>query len=256
MRIDFLVELTRRRVVDRYVGSSSRLVWIFLSPIIPLLIYIAVFFFIARIPQVQSMGLVAYAAFMFSGLLPFRIVQKAAVEACDLLSANMEMLKSAIFPLSFLSLSAVGALLVEFGVQCVFMAILFAIARIHVTWTIALLPLAVIILFSLALGLSWSLSITSFALRDIQEIVSILFAALLYVTPIMYPADAAPPLLRTLIRLNPVSSYVVIFRDTILSEVGGVHLIDWAVAASTSFFVLLIGFLIMRSAQRFVADLV
>ncbi|WP_210168404.1 ABC transporter permease [Afipia sp. Root123D2] len=256
MRADFLVELTRRRIADRYIGTSSRVFWVILSPIIPLLVNIAVFYFIARIPQIQSMSLPAYAAFMFSGLLPFRIVQKATTESCDLLVGNMEMLKTTVFPLPFLTLSAIGALLVEFMIQCVFMAVLLIVAGSALTWTVVLLPFALLALFTLAIGLSWLLSVLTYALRDLQEIMTVLFSALLYVTPIMYPPESAPPILQTLIYLNPATSYVIIFRDVILPGSGGIHVSAWIAAFSISAFFLVAGWFAVRGAQRFVGDMV
>lgn len=256
MRLDFLVELTRRRVVDRYIGTTSRLFWVLLSPIIPLVLNVAVFYFIAKIPQVQSMGLAAYAVFMFSGLLPFRIVQKSAIEGCDLLVANMDMLKTAVFPLTFLSLSAVAASLLEFLIQCVFMAVLLALAGTPLTWTIVLLPLAFVVLFTLALGLSWLLSVLSYALRDLQEVMGLLFSIVLYVTPIMYPPEAAPTILQVLMYLNPLTSYVIMFRDTIAPDQAGLHAQAWLLACTTSIVVLAIGFTSVHKAQRFVGDMV
>lgn len=256
MRADLLFELTRRRVVDRYIGTSSRIFWVFLSPLVPLLTNVAVFYFIARIPQVQSMGLAAYAVFMFSGLLPFRIIQKSALEGCDLLVGSMEMLKTAVFPLPFLSLSAVGALLLEFLVQCLFMVMLLLIAGSRPTWMIGLFPLALVALFALALGLSWVLSILNYALRDLQEVMGLLFSVLLYVTPIMYPPDATPAFLQVLMYINPLSSYVTMFRDSILPDQRGLHVEAWFIACSTSAVFLIVGYLIVRKAQRFVGDMV
>lgn len=256
LRFDFLVELTRRRMVDKYIGTSSRLLWVVVSPIVPLLVNVAVFFFIARIPEVQSMGLAAYAAFMFSGLLPFRIVQKASAEGCDLLVSNMEMLKTAVFPLPFLTLSAVGALLIEFLIQCAFMAVLLLFAHSALTWAVVLLPIAFFALFALTIGLSWLVSVLSYALRDLQEIIAVLFSALLYVTPIMYPPEAAPPFLQTLIYLNPMSSYVIMFRDIILPGQDGLHTTAWIVACGTSSAILCVGWFVVRGAQRFVGDMV
>lgn len=256
MRIDFLLELTRRRITDRYVGTSSRLFWAFLSPVIPLVMNVSVFYFIAKIPQVQSMGVAAYAVFMFSGLLPFRIVQRATLEGCELLVGNMDMLKSAVFPLPFLSLSAVCALLVEFLVQCVFMAVLLVIADVKLGWTIVLFPLCVAALFAFSLGLSWIASILNYALRDLQEILSLLFSVLLYFTPIMYPTEAAPSVFQTLIDLNPLSSFVMIFRDAILSDGAGLHFQSWVVACTTSAAIFAIGYFSVDRARRFVGDLV
>jgi lipopolysaccharide transport system permease protein len=255
LRTDFLLELTRRRAVDRYIGSSSRIFWVLLSPLVPLITNVAVFYFVANIPQVQSMGLAAYVVFMFSGLLPFRIIQKAAAESCDLLVGNMDMLKTAVFPLPFLSLSAVGALLLEFLVQCVFMAAILIIAGTAPGWAIVLLPLALVVLFALALGLSWTLSIMNYALRDLQEIVGLLFSMLLYVTPIMYPPEAAPAILRVLMYLNPLTSYVVMFRDVILPN-QEFHAQAWIITCTTSAVLLAIGYLGIRKAQRFVGDMV
>jgi lipopolysaccharide transport system permease protein len=256
LRIDFLIELIRRRVMDRYVGTSSRILWVFLSPLVPLLTYVGLFYFVARIPQIQSMGLAGYALFMFSGLLPFRIIQRATTESCDLLVGNMEMLKTAVFPLSFLSLAAVGAILVDFGVQALFVAGLMVIAGVSLSWTILLLPAAVILLFALALGASWILSILSYALRDLQEIVGVLFSVLLYLTPIMYPLDAAPSALRILMWINPLSAYVTIFRDVVMPGAEGLHFLAWAIAGGTSTVSLVVGALSIRASQRFVGDMV
>ncbi len=119
-----------------------------------------------------------------------------------------------------------------------------------------LLPFALIALFASTLGLSWLLSVMSYALRDLQEIMAVLFSALLYVTPIMYPPEAAPQSLQVLIYLNPMSSYVTMFRDIILPGVDGIHFAAWIVAFTTSVFFLCAGWLTVRGAQRFVGDMV
>jgi ABC-type polysaccharide/polyol phosphate export permease len=192
---------------------------------------------------------------MFSGLLPFRIIQKAASESCDLLVGNMDMLKTAVFPLPFLSLSAVGALLLEFLVQCGFMAAILVVAGTVPGGAISLLPIAIVVLFALALGVSWTLSILNYALRDLQEIIGLLFSMLVYVTPIMYPPEAAPAALRVLMSLNPLSSYVVMFRDVILPS-QEFHTQAWIISCTTSAVLLAIGYLGIRKAQRFVGDMV
>jgi len=256
LRLDFLSELVRRRVIERYIGTSSRLLWVILSPLVPLLMNLAVFYFIARIPEVQAMGVAAYAAFIFSGLLPFRFAQKAATEGCDLLTGNMEMLKSAAFPLPYLGLSAIGGLCVDLLIQCALMAILMWIAGQAPSWSICLLPIAFMTLIAFALGASWLASVAGYLLREVQEVVSVLFGALLYVTPTMYPPEAAPGFLQKLIWLNPLTHYVMVFRDALLPSSAGLHWGSWAVAILLSGVMLAAGYAVIHKVQSFVGDMV
>lgn len=256
MRTDFLIELIRRRIIDRYIGAGFGMAWVFVSPLIPLITNVAVFYFIAQIPQVQSMGLAAYTAFMFTGLLPFQLLQKSSRESCELLIGNMDILKTAVFPLPFLSLSTVGAMAFEFLIQCSFLLVLLVIAGAGLGWQILLFPIPVLLIFMLALGLSWMLSIAGYLLRDLQEIVTVLFSALLYATPIVYPADAGPPILQTLIKLNPLTYYVVMFRDVVLPGNEGLHAGAWALSCLISMAVLAAGWISIRAAQQFVGDMV
>lgn len=256
MRLDFLSELVRRRVIERYIGTSYRLFWVILSPLVPLLMNLAVFYFIARIPQVQAMGVAAYAAFIFSGLLPFRFAQKAATEGCDLLTGNMEMLKSAAFPLPYLGLSAIGALCVDLVIQCGLMGVLLWIAGQAPGWSICLLPAAFMMLVAFALGVSWLTSVAGYLLREVQEVVSLIFGALLYVTPTMYPPEAAPSFLQKLIWLNPLTHFVIVFRDALLPSASGPHWASWAVALSLSGAMLVAGYAVIHKVQSFVGDMV
>jgi len=119
-----------------------------------------------------------------------------------------------------------------------------------------LLPLALVVLFTLALGLSWLLSVLGYALRDLQEIVGLAFSIALYLTPIIYPPEAAPRSLQILMYLNPITSYVVMFRDVIVPEQAGLHGQAWLTACTTSIIVLVIGYSSVRKAQLFVGDMV
>jgi ABC-type polysaccharide/polyol phosphate export permease len=72
----------------------------------------------------------------------------------------------------------------------------------------------------------------------------------------MYPTDAAPPVFKILIDFNPLSNFVVIFRDAILPDGSGLHLKSWIIACMTSVAAFAIGYFGVRRAQRFVGDLV
>lgn len=253
---EFFFELTRRRLIERYVGSSFVVPWVVIAPLIPLATNLAVFYFVARIPAIQSMGLPTYAVYIFSGLLPFRVIQNAVVEASDLLVGNMEMLKSVTFPLHFLSMTAIATLMLEFGVQLLLMIVLLLISGRGLGWNMALLPIALILLITLVLGASWTVSALGYLLRDLREILAMGFSLLLYLSPVIYPVEALPRLMATLVLLNPVSHYVIVFRDALLPDAGGMHVASWLLAGAMSAAALALGWFAIQRTRRFVGDMV
>ena len=254
-RAEFLIELARRRIMERHVGSSVVLLWALVAPLIPLLINLAVFYFIAQIPQIRSMGVLKYTVFIFSGLLPFRIIQSAASEASELMVSNMDMLKSVNFPLHSMSLASIIAQMMDFGVQLGLLLVLLLLNGTGVGLHILMLPLAVLLLVSFLAGMSWTISVVGYLFRELREIVILLFSALLYLSPVMYPADAAPPLMKKLFLFNPITHFVTIFRDVLFSN-GVFHWESWAIASIMSAFVFGIGYFAISRTKRFVGDMI
>ena len=255
-RPDFLFELVRRRVLERYVGSTSVALWMVVSPLIPLVLNLLVFYFIARVPEVQAMGLGLYAAFAFSGLLVFRVLQRAASEGCDLLISNLDMLRSVNFPLPYLSLSSIGALLVDFALQIVLMGVLLAWSGQLPGGSLVLLPPAIAITVVLCIGMSWLASIAGYLAREMQELLTIGLTALLYLSPALYPLEAAPAALRPFIEFNPLTHLVIVFRDALLPSGGGLHVQSWLYAVALAAATFGAGLFAMSRLKRVVGDLV
>jgi lipopolysaccharide transport system permease protein len=255
-RHELLFELTRRRVLDRFIGSSTVALWVVVAPLVPLATNLAVFYFVARIPAVQSMGVPAYAVYIFSGLLPFRLIQSAVIDATDLLVANMEMLKSVNFPLQILSMTSVVALALEFGLQLLVMLVLLLASGRGLGLAILLLPLALTLLVLLMLGASWAISVAGYLLRDVREILGVGFSVLLYLSPVLYPIEALPHFMATVARLNPVTHYIIVFRDALLPDAAGLHLQSWLLAGAFSLIAFAAGLFVIWRTKRFVGDMV
>jgi lipopolysaccharide transport system permease protein len=62
------------------------------------------------------------------------------------------------------------------------------------------------------LGLGWLLSALGVIVRDIGQLTGMLNHTLLFLTPIFYSIDAAPPMLQNLLMLNPLTFIVEQFR--------------------------------------------
>lgn len=75
------------------------------------------------------------------------------------------------------------------------------------------LPLVMLLEYLLALGIALALSAATVYFRDMEQIVSVLMMAWIYVTPIMYTVDYVPEQYRRLIMLNPMTPIVEMFHQ-------------------------------------------
>jgi lipopolysaccharide transport system permease protein len=74
--------------------------------------------------------------------------------------------------------------------------------------TAFLFPVVLLCLFPLLLGMGWLLSALGVAIRDIGQLATLVSHAMLFLTPIFYGVDAAPPLLQNILMANPLTFVV------------------------------------------------
>ena len=77
------------------------------------------------------------------------------------------------------------------------------------------LPVAVLIAALFTLGAGLLLSPLAVFFSDVVELVGVLLAALMYLTPIIYPKEIVPAQFLPVVRFNPVRSILEVFRDPI-----------------------------------------
>ena len=75
------------------------------------------------------------------------------------------------------------------------------------------LPLIMVFEYLLALGIVFIVSAVTVYFRDLEQIVSVIMMAWIYVTPIMYSMEYVPEQYRPLIVLNPMTPIVEVYHQ-------------------------------------------
>ena len=83
-------------------------------------------------------------------------------------------------------------------------------------YTVALLPVVLFPLMLLTAGVAWFLASLGVYLRDISQTIGILTTALLFLSPIFYPASALPPDLQAFFLLNPLTFIIEQTRGVLI----------------------------------------
>jgi lipopolysaccharide transport system permease protein len=222
--------LAKRDVLARYRGSLGGLAWALLGPLAMVAVYTLVFrgVFNAR----WGMGDAAESGFsyvtrLFAGLLVFQAVTEVANRASRLMQDNGNLVKRVVFPLELLTVALLLQVGVHTALQAGVLTVLLLLFGDGARWTWMLLPAAAAWLLLLQYALALALSALGTYLRDVQHVVSMAMTGLMFLSPVLYPADAAPPVLKTLLLLNPLTAPIELARAAWFGSA-----VDWAMLAA------------------------
>lgn len=202
-----LGQLIQREVLVRYRGSILGIGWSFLHPLLLLAAYTLVFggIFGGRWGAENSgkTGL-DIALFIYCGLAVFVPLSEAVVSAPKLLLANQHFVRKVVFPLEILPLASLVAASIHGAAHLGLLAVA-AILSGHLHATALLMPLVLLPAWLSALGLGWLLAAAGAYLRDIGHGMPILMQLVMFALPVFYPSSAAPALLQSINRINPIA---------------------------------------------------
>ena len=206
------IELTKREFSGRYRGSFGGVVWSFVQPLFLLAIYTLAFGVILKTRWSASGSTADYALMLFAGLIVFNAFSEVLNKSPTLITANPNFVKKVVFPLELLPVVAVATALLHALIGVVVWlagyAWLFGVPLASAVF----LPLVLACFVPVLLGLAWLLAALGVVIKDTQQLTAMLGHAMLFLTPIFYSVEAAPPLLQKLLLLNPLTFVVDQFR--------------------------------------------
>lgn len=214
---DLIKQFTKRDLLARYKGSYLGILWSFLTPLLMLTVYTFVFSEVFKAKWgVGSDSKVEFAMVIFCGLTAFNLFAECINRAPGLVLSNANYVKKVVFPLEILPVAVLLSALVQAAISLFILLIGLVVLMGVFNWTLVFLPLVLIPLLLFTLGLSWFLASLGVYLRDIGQIVSVFTQALMFLSPIFYPASAIPEKFRLILYLNPINYVVEDMRRIII----------------------------------------
>ena len=249
-----LRELVRRDFQGRYAGSLLGFVWSFLQPVWLLLLFTFVFSTVMSVKVPSSgTGNGSFAAFLFSGLLPWMALQEGVSRSSTAITDNSSLVKKLRFPSEILVLAVVlAALLHEAIAGVAFLVLLAATGELRLGG-LPLLLLAVPLQVALTLGLGLVLGSVHVFFRDTAQLLGMVFTGWFYLTAIVYPMTYVPERLLSWVRLNPLTALVELYRQALIE--GQLALVPGTAAlAITATVLLCAGFWLFRRLKPAFVD--
>ncbi|RWM17989.1 MAG: ABC transporter permease [Mesorhizobium sp.] len=206
----------KREIFGRYRGSFLGILWSFFNPLLMLTIYTFVFGTVLKARWgVEGGSSVEFALVLFAGLMIFNLFSESINRAPNLIVSNPNYVKKVVYPLEILPHIVIGSaifhLAISVGVWLLAYMVLYGVPPA----TVAYLPLILLPFLIFILGLSWMLASLGVYLRDVSQFIGIATTAMMFLSPVFYPASALPEGYRLLLYLNPLTPTIEYARDVL-----------------------------------------
>lgn len=204
---------------ERYIGTSLGVFWLFVPPLIMLLVYGVVFGEILQLRTATNHNPMQFAAWLFAGLTVFNAFAEVFNRAPTLLTERRELLLNTPLPAMLLPLIPVGASLVlELLAVGLLLLYLGGSGQWQPLAIIFYLPFLIVrLLFSLAFA--YALAVFGVFLRDLRQLMPALLSVLLLVSAIVYPLSTVPAHWQGWFGWNPLAQLVAGYRAALLEGV-------------------------------------
>ena len=205
---EMIVGLVRRDLRGRYKGSVLGFLWTFVNPLLQLVVYTMVFSVITK------NGIEKYYIYLFVGLVPWIFFSTSVTGGANSILSSKDMVKKIYFPREVLPISVVtsGFINMLFCFIVIFAALFISGIGINPV-ALLFLPIIMIVEYFLALGFALLSSALTVYFRDLEYILGIITMAWMYLTPVMYPETMVPENLLWILKVNPMTSVIMAYRD-------------------------------------------
>lgn len=208
-----------REIKEKYLGNLTGISWIFIQPIITLLIYWFVFgkIFGARgVPEAKDIGFIVYLAI---GFWPWIAFSEAVVRSITVISdqkgligkIKIDFKTSVIAAISAsFALNLIGYILVLTGL------VLFADTFNYSGILLLIFPLLMLYVFALALGIL--LSALQIFIKDVLLFMTTIMTMWFFLTPIIYSESLVPENFKIFLKLNPLYTPISFIHKAIVTN--------------------------------------
>jgi len=250
-----VLQFIKRETISRYKGSFLGFMWSILTPLFMLVVYTFVFGEIFQAKWNMQSNRVEFAMIVFCGITTYNIFAEVIARSPSLIIQNTNYVKKVVFPLEVFPIIATGTALVNASINYALLIVFILFVTGGLSWTVLLLPFALLPVVLFTTGLSWGLSALGVYVRDISHVIGICVQALMLLSPIFYSIDIIPDRFLWFYYANPITYFVEDMRSILIwGEIPrvNVYLIELLFAAV--FFVA--GLIWFRKTKQGFADVV
>jgi len=207
---ELIKNLTIADLKNRYQNTSLGFLWSLLSP----LLLASVLYFVFRHAFQQEEN---FAINLLVGIMAWRFFAVGTTSSLFSIVGKPSLVTKVYIPRQILVLSNVLANLISSFLEFLILLPIIFIVLGHLPVTVLLFPVVHMLYFWFIFGAGLLLSALFVYFRDLNHIWEVLVNILFFCSPIIYPLSMVPDHLMTYYMLNPLTRFIVMYRDVMVA---------------------------------------
>jgi len=200
--------LVTRDLTVRYKRSALGVWWTLLNPLLTMAVLYVVF---SQIFRFQIPG-VPFAVYLLSGILIITLFAQGVNSTGAAMVNNAGVLSKVYVPAEVFAFSSGVAAAANFVISLLPLFAIQLITGVGVPWTALLIPLPLIMLLAFTIGVGLLVAAAAVYFYDVLDLTNVFLQLVSYLVPTFYPIDMIPPRFLPIVQINPLYSYLKVFR--------------------------------------------
>ena len=206
-----LKELVARDIKIKYRRSVLGVLWTLLNPLFMMIVLSVVF------SNLFKFDIENFPLYLLSGQVIFNFFNDTTTSSMGAIISNGSLIKKIYVPKYLFVLSRVFSSFINLMASFTALMLVMVAMRVEMNWTVVFVPIPLLFLVGFSLGIGLILAAITVKFRDIMHLYSVFTTALMYLTPVIYPMSILPDWLSTIVKANPVTNILLMFRDVMLN---------------------------------------
>ena len=250
-RRELLWSMTGRNIRSQYKQSILGYAWIFVNPLMQILVLTFVFSTILRIGE----GIIPYPfpLFLFVALLPWMFFSNAVASATDSIVGSASLVTKVYFPREILVVATVLSKVVDLLLGVVILLGLMIVYSEYPSWTLVWVPAIFAMQLLFTVGIALPLAALNLFFHDVRYLVGVVLLIWFYMTPVIYPVEIVPERYKIFFDLNPLALVVNAYRRVLLDGTSlGIE--RFLVGMGAALLTFLVGYYLFKRMEAGFAD--
>lgn len=205
-----LKELVGRDIKIKYRRSVLGVLWTLLNPLFMMIVLSVVF------SNLFKFDIENFPLYLLSGQIIFNFFNDTTTTSMGAIIGNASLIKKIYVPKYLFVLSRVVSSVINLMASFTALMLVMLAMRVEMHWMVILSPIPILFLVAFSLGIGLILAAITVKFRDIMHLYSVFTTALMYLTPVIYPMSILPRWLSIVVRANPITNILIMFRDVML----------------------------------------